>query len=38
MKRISRKAGGPVDTSRDYEFTDWNRIDQLVDDLLAMAG
>ena len=37
MKRISKKAGGPVDTSRDYEFTDWTRIDQLTEDLIALA-
>jgi menaquinone-dependent protoporphyrinogen oxidase len=30
MKRIARKVGGPVDTSRDYEFTDWHRLDDLV--------
>jgi menaquinone-dependent protoporphyrinogen oxidase len=31
MKRISGKAGGPVDTTRDYEFTDWNKLDDLVE-------
>jgi menaquinone-dependent protoporphyrinogen oxidase len=24
--RISRKEGGPADTSRDYEFTDWEEV------------
>ena len=24
--RISRKEGGPQDTSRDYEFTDWEKV------------
>ncbi len=24
--RISRKEGGPTDTSRDYEFTDWAQV------------
>jgi menaquinone-dependent protoporphyrinogen oxidase len=24
MKRIVQKAGGDTDTSRDYEYTDWN--------------
>jgi menaquinone-dependent protoporphyrinogen oxidase len=31
MKRIAQKAGGDTDTSRDYEYTDWN-------DLRAFAG
>jgi menaquinone-dependent protoporphyrinogen oxidase len=31
MRRIARKAGGDTDTSRDYEYTDWN-------DLRAFAG
>ena len=26
LKRISRRAGGPTDTSRDYEMTDWNQV------------
>src|SRR5262249_9142664 len=26
MKRIARKAGAPTDTSRNYEFTDWNAL------------
>ena len=30
MKRIVAKAGGDIDTSRDYEYTDW-------DDLRAFA-
>lgn len=30
LKRIARKEGAPVDTSRDYEFTDWNRVDGLA--------
>jgi len=32
MKRIARKEGGPTDTSRDYEFTDWTRVEQLAKD------
>ena len=31
LKRIVRKAGGDTDTSRDYEYTDW-------EDLRAFAG
>lgn len=30
MKRIARKEGGPTDTSRDYEFTDWAAVDRLA--------
>jgi menaquinone-dependent protoporphyrinogen oxidase len=30
MKTISRRAGGPTDTSRDYEFTDWVALDRFV--------
>ena len=26
MKRIAAKAGGDTDTSRDYEYTDWNDV------------
>jgi hypothetical protein len=26
MKRIVRKAGGDIDTRRDYEYTDWNDL------------
>jgi menaquinone-dependent protoporphyrinogen oxidase len=26
MKRIARNAGGDTDTSRDYEYTDWNEL------------
>jgi menaquinone-dependent protoporphyrinogen oxidase len=33
MKRISRQNGGPIDTSRDYEFTDWPALDRFVDDV-----
>jgi len=31
MKRIAKNAGGPVDTSRDYEFTDWIKLDRLIE-------
>jgi menaquinone-dependent protoporphyrinogen oxidase len=36
MKRISRQNGGPTDTSRDYEFTDWPALDRFVDDVVAV--
>jgi menaquinone-dependent protoporphyrinogen oxidase len=32
MKRIAGKVGMPVDTTRDYEFTDWATLDQLIED------
>jgi menaquinone-dependent protoporphyrinogen oxidase len=35
MKRISRQNGGPTDTSRDYEFTDWPSLDRFVDEVIA---
>jgi menaquinone-dependent protoporphyrinogen IX oxidase len=30
MKRISRAAQGPVDTSRDYEMTEWDRVNSFI--------
>jgi menaquinone-dependent protoporphyrinogen oxidase len=30
MKRIARKEGAPVDTSRDYELTDWASVERLA--------
>jgi menaquinone-dependent protoporphyrinogen oxidase len=30
MKRIARKEGGPTDTSRDHELTDWRAVDELA--------
>jgi menaquinone-dependent protoporphyrinogen oxidase len=30
MKRIARKEGAPTDTSRDYEFTNWEKVDLLA--------
>ncbi len=38
MKMISRQTGGPTDTSREYEFTDWNAVDQFALDLAAGLG
>jgi menaquinone-dependent protoporphyrinogen oxidase len=34
MKMIAKHTGGETDTSRDYEYTDWNEIDRFVDDFL----
>jgi menaquinone-dependent protoporphyrinogen IX oxidase len=30
-------AGGPTDTSRDYEFTDWVALDRFVLDRVSPA-
>lgn len=35
MKRIAAKAGGDTDTSRDYEYTDWNAVDRFARDFGA---
>jgi menaquinone-dependent protoporphyrinogen oxidase len=37
MKRIARKEGAPTDTSRDYELTDWDAVDQLGHDMAALV-
>lgn len=33
MRRIAAKEGGPTDTSRDHDLTDWAAVDRLADDL-----
>jgi menaquinone-dependent protoporphyrinogen oxidase len=33
MQRIARKRGQPTDTTRDYEFTDWEAVDRFAADL-----
>jgi len=38
MKRIAKNAGGPVDTSRDYEFTDWLKLDLLIAEFVESAS
>jgi menaquinone-dependent protoporphyrinogen oxidase len=37
LKRIVGKDGGPTDTSRDFEFTDWDALDQFVTDFVEQA-
>lgn len=41
MKRISKKAGGPTDTSQDHVLTDWPALERVLDsfahDLVASA-
>jgi menaquinone-dependent protoporphyrinogen oxidase len=38
MRRIVAKAGGDTDTSRDYEYTDWNQVRQLAHDFSRRCG
>jgi len=33
MKRIAKKEGGPTDTSRDHEMTNWKEVDALARDI-----
>jgi menaquinone-dependent protoporphyrinogen oxidase len=35
MKRIAKKAGGPTDTTRDHELTDWAAVDRFARELAA---
>lgn len=37
MQRIAAKEGGDTDTSRDYEYTDWNAVDRFAREL-AQSG
>jgi menaquinone-dependent protoporphyrinogen oxidase len=30
MKCIARRAGGPTDTSRDHDMTDWRAVDRFA--------
>jgi menaquinone-dependent protoporphyrinogen oxidase len=36
MKMISRRTGRPTDTSRDYDLTDWARVDQFAQQFAAL--
>ena len=38
MRRIAGKHGEDVDTSQDYEYTDWDDVTGFVDEYLAAAG
>lgn len=38
MRRIARQAGQETDMRRDYEYTDWARVDAYADALAARAG
>jgi len=35
LKRISRREGGPTDTSRDHELTDWHQVARFAGDFAA---
>lgn len=37
MKRIARDATGDVDTSRDYEYTDWEEVDAFAADFAGFV-
>ncbi|MCU4742882.1 protoporphyrinogen oxidase [Halobacteria archaeon AArc-m2/3/4] len=36
MKRIAGKASGDTDTSRDYEYTDWEALEAFADEFAAL--
>jgi len=38
MKLISWRTGRPTDTSRDWEFTDWNAVDGFAAELAALVS
>jgi len=37
MRRISAHAGGDTDTSRDYEYTDWDAVDRFASEFIDEA-
>jgi menaquinone-dependent protoporphyrinogen oxidase len=37
MRRIARKSGGPTDTSRDHELTNWDDVRAVAQGLAALA-
>jgi menaquinone-dependent protoporphyrinogen oxidase len=38
MSRIARRRGQPADTSRDYEFTNWDEVSRLAGRVIAHIG
>ena len=38
MKRIARRHGAPTDTTRDYEFTNWDDVVRLADAVVRMVA
>ena len=37
MRRIAKANGGDVDTSRDYEYTDWGALDRFAEEMVRDA-
>jgi menaquinone-dependent protoporphyrinogen oxidase len=37
IKRTAQAAGGPTDTSRDHEMTDWPQVERFVERFLAIS-
>ncbi len=38
MQRIAAQEGAPTDASRDWEYTDWDDVADLADEVGALAG
>lgn len=38
MRRVAAKEGGGTDTSRDYEYTDWEQVRRFGDDFSALVS
>ena len=38
MQRIVAKAGGDTDTTRDFEYTDWNDLRSFAEDFAGLAS
>lgn len=38
MSQIARSEGGDSDTSRDYEYTDWDAVEHFATDAVALFG
>jgi menaquinone-dependent protoporphyrinogen oxidase len=38
MKRIAAKAGGDIDTTRDFEYTDWTDLRQFTSEFAELAA
>jgi len=36
MRRIAKKEGGPTDTSRDHEMTDWTQVRDVAEELVRV--
>ncbi len=37
MQAISRRRGGPTDTTQDYDMTDWEAVEHFADDVVRLA-